>query len=88
LFTDKKKIADLVGNKVKVVSFRRQGNVSSTLIRDSIAKGEEWENLTGKSVVTLIKRFDGIERIERAYGVSESRQSPGPGRPIHSSEAP
>jgi nicotinamide-nucleotide adenylyltransferase len=75
LFTDKKRIADLVGNKVKVVIFRRRGNMSSTLIRDSIAKGEKWENLTGKSVVTLIKRLDGIERIKRAYGVSESPQA-------------
>ncbi len=71
LFTDHKTIARLVGNRVKVVSFERRGDVSSTLIRESIAKGEEWENLTGKSVVSLMRRFDGIARIRRAYGASE-----------------
>ena len=71
LFTDHKAIARLVGNRVKVVSFERKGDISSTLVRDSIAKGEEWESLTGKSVVRLIKRFDGIARIKRAYGATE-----------------
>jgi|SRR5208337_233199 len=71
LFTDHRLIAKLVGNRLKVVSFERKGDVSSTLIRDSIAKGEEWENLTGKSVVSLIRRFDGIARIKRAYGATE-----------------
>ena len=71
LFTDHKTIAKLVGNRVKVVCFERRSNISSTLIRDSIAKGEKWENLTGKSVVSLIRRFDGIARIKRAYGTAE-----------------
>jgi len=71
LFTDHRSIAMLIGDRVKVVGFRRAGRISSTLVRDSIAKGEEWENLTGKSVVALIERFDGIERIKRAYGASQ-----------------
>jgi nicotinamide-nucleotide adenylyltransferase len=71
LFTDHKTIAKLVRDKVIIVSFERKGNISSTLIRDSIATGEEWENLTGKSVVSLIKRLDGIERIKRAYGATK-----------------
>jgi len=66
LFTDHKTIAKLVGNRVKVVGFERKGDVSSTLIRDSIAKGEEWENLTGRSVVSLVRKFDGVARIKRA----------------------
>jgi nicotinamide-nucleotide adenylyltransferase len=68
LFTDHKKIFKLVGGRAKVVSFQRECNISSTLIRDSIAKGEKWENLTGKSVVSLIREFDGIARIKRTYG--------------------
>jgi nicotinamide-nucleotide adenylyltransferase len=71
LFTDHKTIARLVRNRVKVVSFERKGDVSSTLMRDSIAKGEEWESLTGKSVVNLMREFDGIARIKRAYGATE-----------------
>lgn len=70
LFTNHKTIAKMVGDKVKVVSFERKGNISSTLIRDSVANGEKWENLTGKSVISLMKRFDGVERIKRAYGAS------------------
>ena len=71
LFTDRKTIAELVGNRVKVVGFERRDDISSTLIRDSISKGEKWENLTGKSVVSLIRRFDGIARIKRTYGAIE-----------------
>jgi nicotinamide-nucleotide adenylyltransferase len=71
LFTDHKAIARLVGNRVKVVSFERKGDISSTQIRDSIARGERWENLTGESVVSLIRRYDGIARIKRAYGAAE-----------------
>jgi nicotinamide-nucleotide adenylyltransferase len=71
LFTDHKTIARLVGNRAKVVSFERRGGISSTLMRDSIAEGRKWENLTGKSVVSLMKRLDGIARIKRAYGVKE-----------------
>ncbi len=71
LFTDHKTITKLIRNRVKVVSFERNGDISSTLIRDSIAEGENWENLTGKSVVGLIRRFDGIARIKRAYGTAE-----------------
>jgi nicotinamide-nucleotide adenylyltransferase len=71
LFTNHKTIARLVGNRVKVVSFERKGNVSSTLIRNSIARGGKWENLTGKSIVSLVRRFDGVARIKRAYGARE-----------------
>jgi len=67
LFTDHKAIAKVVGSRARVVGFERRGGVSSTLIRDSIAKGEEWESLTGESVVSLVKRFNGVERIRRAY---------------------
>ena len=71
LFTNHKTIARLVGDRAKVVGFRRVGRVSSTLVRDSIARGESWESLTGRSVASLIKKFDGIERIRRAYGATE-----------------
>jgi len=67
LFTDHSWIANYVGGRAKVVGFRRRKGVSSTLVRDSIAKGREWESLTGKSVAALITKFNGIERIRRAY---------------------
>ncbi len=70
LFTDKKRITKLVGNRVKVVGFRRTGMVSSTMIRDSIAAGDDrWKSLTGKSVASLIVKLDGVRRIRRAYGL-------------------
>ena len=40
-------------------------------MRDSIAAGKEWENLTGRSVVELIKKYDGVERIRRSYRTTE-----------------
>ncbi len=53
---------------VRVTRFRRTGTVSSTRIRDAIAAGtEEWRRLTGKSVATLIEKYDGLRRIRRAY---------------------
>jgi cytidyltransferase-like protein len=69
LSTEKNKLADLAERKVRVVRFPRTGQVSSTRIRESIAAGDrEWRRLTGKSVARLIIRFDGIRRIEKAYG--------------------
>jgi nicotinamide-nucleotide adenylyltransferase len=71
LFTDHEVIANLIGARAKVVAFKRRGKVSSTLIRDYIARGKKWETLTGRSVVTLIRQYDGINRIRRAYEVTE-----------------
>ncbi len=45
----------------------RAWGMSSTKIRDAIAHGKSWESFTGKSVVALIKRFNGIKRIKVAY---------------------
>ena len=70
LFTDHVEIARLVGGRVKVVGFRRLGETSSTSVRDSIAKGGDWESMTGTSVASLIKGYDGIRRIKRAYGIT------------------
>jgi nicotinamide-nucleotide adenylyltransferase len=67
LFNDNKTVARLIGKRAKVVSFKRIGTVSSTMIRDRIAHGGEWESLTGKSVARLIRRFDGVRRIRNAY---------------------
>jgi len=74
LFADKKRISNLVGNRAKVVSFRRTGRISSTMIRDSIARGDgRWRSLTGRSVAEMIERLGGEQRIKKAYGF----QAPG-----------
>ncbi len=67
LYTDKETIRRLIGKRVKVQRIERKGTISSTKIRDAIAKGARWEHLTGKSVARLIKKFGGIERIQGAY---------------------
>ncbi len=67
LYTDKETIIKLIGKRVKVMRIKRIGNVSSTKIRDAIASGSKWEHLTGKSVAKLIEKFDGVERIKKAY---------------------
>ena len=46
---------------------KRIGCISATKLRDAIASGEKWEKMTGKSVVRLIKKFDGVERIKECY---------------------
>ena len=56
---------------VRVVRFKRTGNVSSTLIRHIIATDDpEWSNLTGRSVAKLIEEIGGVERIRRLYARS------------------
>jgi len=69
LFTDHKAITRLVGTRAKVIGFKRHGHFSSTLVRDSIAEGGDWESMTGSSVASLIKRYGGVKRIRRAYSV-------------------
>jgi nicotinamide-nucleotide adenylyltransferase len=48
----------------------RAWGMSATRIRNAIAHGRSWESFTGKSVVALIKRLNGIERIRKAYARS------------------
>lgn len=67
LYTDKETIIKLIQKKVKIKHIKRTGTISSTKIRDAIASNKNWEHLTGKSVVELIKKFNGIKRIKKAY---------------------
>ena len=67
IYTDKKTIIDLISNKVKIKKIKRKVRVSSTQIRDAIAKDKSWENLTGISVVKTIKGLNGINRIKKSY---------------------
>jgi nicotinamide-nucleotide adenylyltransferase len=69
LSTEKLALSKFLKGKVKLIKFRRTGNISSTRIRDTIAYSGKWEPLTGKSVVRLIKKLNGVERIKRAYGI-------------------
>ncbi|MDG6907427.1 MAG: adenylyltransferase/cytidyltransferase family protein [Nitrososphaerota archaeon] len=56
------------GKKIHVLSFKRKGSLSSTLIRDLIASdNSKWRNLTGKSVARMIMKLDGAYRIKTAY---------------------
>lgn len=70
---EKPELLELVRTKFKgrlgVVTFRRTGTISATRLRDAIALDKKWRHMTGKSVVKLIKTFDGIKRIKRAYRV-------------------
>jgi cytidyltransferase-like protein len=71
LSTEKSHLSDLARARLRVIRFSRTGSVSSTRIRDSIAAGDDrWKRLTGKSVVRLILQFDGVRRIQRAYGAA------------------
>lgn len=79
LSTERNRIAAAAERRVRVVRFRRTGNVSSTRIRDSIAAGRgDWKDLTGRSVVRWIVAHDGIARIRRAYGTLRRVAARGP----------
>ncbi len=68
LSSEKSRLADMAKRRVRVIFFKRTGDISSTLIRDRIAAGDDsWKRLTGKSVAELIQRWDGLERIRKAY---------------------
>ena len=67
VYADKEAVIKVIGNKYPVRRIIRKGNISATKIRDAIANDKKWENLTGKSVARLIKKFRGIERIKKAY---------------------
>ena len=69
LFTDKKMLIKLISKKIKVSKTKRAGTVSSTKIKEAIAKDSSWEKLTGRTVARLIKKFNGIKRIKKAYGI-------------------
>lgn len=72
LSTERASLAKLARSRVRVVPFRRTGAVSSTLIRDMIASGDDrWRGLTGGSVARLIADFDGPRRIRSAYAKVE-----------------
>jgi len=69
LSREKSALARRAERRVPVVWFARRGTVSSTRIRWAIARGDpSWKRLTGRSVVRLIERYDGVRRIRRAYG--------------------
>jgi nicotinamide-nucleotide adenylyltransferase len=73
LSNEKRELAKLARQKVRVVVFRRTGRISSTQVRDSIASGEgRWTQLTGRSVAKLIVEVGGIRRIRRAYRRKDS----------------
>jgi nicotinamide-nucleotide adenylyltransferase len=67
IYIDNASLIKAVGNKFIVRKIKRIGLISATRIRDAIAEDKKWEHLTGKSVVRLIKKFKGIERIKKAY---------------------
>ncbi len=69
LSNEKSRLVTIAERKVRVIRFPRTGRVSSTRIRDLIARGDpRWKSLTGRSVAQAIERVGGIRRIQRAYG--------------------
>ena len=68
LSSEKRRLVRLAERHVPVLRFPRRGTISSSRIRRAIASGDPvWKTLTGRSVVELIERWDGVRRIRRAY---------------------
>jgi len=51
------------GYKVKAIRFHERKLYSSTIVRERMLNGENWEKLVPKSVVAFIKEIDGINRL-------------------------
>lgn len=74
LSDEKSPVARAVTDRVRVVPFARTGNVSSSRIRDLIARGDPgWKRLTGRSVARFIESSGGDRRIRRIYGRARRR---------------
>jgi nicotinamide-nucleotide adenylyltransferase len=52
------------GYQVKPIRFFDRKDYSSTEIREKMVKDENWEKLVPKSVRTLIKEIDGVNRLK------------------------
>ena len=52
------------GYQVKPIRFFNRKDYSSTEIREKMVKDENWEKLVPKSVRTLIKEIDGVNRLK------------------------
>jgi len=50
--------------QVKPIRFFNRKDYSSTEIREKMVKDENWEKLVPKSVRTLIKEIDGVNRLK------------------------
>jgi nicotinamide-nucleotide adenylyltransferase len=51
------------GYKVKPIRFHNRGIYSSTQIREKMLKDENWEKYVPESVVSCLKKIDGINRL-------------------------
>lgn len=52
------------GYQVKPIRFFNRKDYSSTEIREKMVKDENWEKLVPKSVRTLVKEIDGVNRLK------------------------
>jgi nicotinamide-nucleotide adenylyltransferase len=73
LSDEKNTLCKYFKDKSKIQRFpRSEGGISATKIRDAIAKNKPWGNLTGESVVKIIKKINGINRIKKAYKLNNN----------------
>ena len=65
------KLAKMASKEVAVQYLplkRRIDSISSTKLRNAIARGKDWESMTGKSVAGLVKKYGGVRRIKAFSG--------------------
>jgi len=63
------------GFEVLSIPFFDRERYCATLIREKIARGEEWEDLVPAEVVEVLKSIGGIDRIRELYGRREARRT-------------
>lgn len=65
VFTGNKLVKELLKREnVKVELLKPSGYISATIIRDMIAKEQDWEKYVPKAATKVIKKIDGVERIK------------------------
>jgi nicotinamide-nucleotide adenylyltransferase len=51
------------GYQVKPIHLHKRKIYSSTIIREKMLRGEDWEELVPKSVAAFLKEIDGVNRL-------------------------
>ncbi|MFX0079089.1 MAG: nicotinamide-nucleotide adenylyltransferase [Candidatus Hermodarchaeota archaeon] len=50
-------------HQVKKIDLRKKEALSGTEIRRRMIRGEDWDSLVPRTVLKLIQRFDGVQRV-------------------------
>ena len=77
IFTNNPLVQQLFSNlsktEVREIPLENRSEYSGKVIRDKIVKGEAWEDSVPESIVELIKKFNGVERMQALAKTDEKK---------------